>query len=128
MVRKDKISVTLNPTIVGELDDRVGEKYDSRSEAVEDLLTTAFSADERESKYEDRISKLEQENERLHRERRQLLEQREENTELVRYAREQRSIEREREERRRERESANILRKTWWALAGRPTVTETDSD
>ena len=51
MVRKEKISVTLDPTVVGELSDRVGEEYESRSEAVEDLLTTAFAADEREHEY-----------------------------------------------------------------------------
>lgn len=61
MVRKDKISVTLDPTVVGELSDRVGEEYESRSEAVEDLLTTAFTADERKREYEERIAELERE-------------------------------------------------------------------
>ena len=102
MVRKKKISVTLDPSVVGELSDRVGEEYESRSEAVEDLLTTAFAADEQDRECEDRIAELEREVERLNRERRQLLEQREENQELVRFAESQRELaeyERERQKR-----------------------------
>ena len=116
MVRKEKISVTLDPTVVGELSERVGEQYESRSEAVEDLLTTAFAADEREHEYEERIDDLEREVERLNRERRQLLEQRDEHQELALYAKEQRDEART-DKRRRQH---NIVRRAWWAVAGEP--------
>ena len=116
MVRKDKISVTLDPTVVGELSDRVGEEYESRSEAVEDLLTTAFAADERKREYEERITDLEREVERLNRERRQLLEQREENQELVRFAEEHRSL----VEYEHERRKRGVITRAWWWLRGEP--------
>ena len=116
MVRKDKISVTLDPTVVGELSERVGEEYESRSEAVEDLLTTAFSADEREREYEERIAELEREVDRLNRERRQLLEQREENQELVRFAEEHRSL----VAAERDRRKKGAFTRAWWWLRGEP--------
>jgi metal-responsive CopG/Arc/MetJ family transcriptional regulator len=49
MVRKKKISVTLDPMVVGDLSDRIGEEYDNRSEAVESLLRDALSADEKQA-------------------------------------------------------------------------------
>ena len=116
MVRKKKISVTLDPTVVGELSERVGEQYESRSEAVEDLLKTAFSADEREHEYEERIAELEREVERLNRERRQLLEQREENQELVRFAESQREL----AEYERERQKRGVFTRFVWWLRGQP--------
>jgi metal-responsive CopG/Arc/MetJ family transcriptional regulator len=116
VVRKEKISVTLDPTVVGELSDRVGEEYESRSEAVEDLLTTAFSVDEREHEYEERIAELEREVERLNRERRQLLEQREENQELVRFAESQREL----AEYERERQKRGVFTRFVWWLRGQP--------
>lgn len=119
------ITLRLADETITELEDEADEYGVSRSEYLRNLIESRDEHDGNTDEYNERIEQLERENERLHRERRQLLEQREENTELVRYAREQRSIEREREDRRRERESANILRKTWWVLAGRPTA---DSD
>ena len=116
VVRKKKISVTLDPSIVGELSDQVGSEYENRSEAVGDLLTTALSVDDRVDEYEERIAELEQEVERLHRERRQLLEQREENQELVRFAESQREL----AEYERERQKRGVFTRFVWWLRGQP--------
>jgi metal-responsive CopG/Arc/MetJ family transcriptional regulator len=87
------------------------DAYDgSRSDALRELLR-------RGTAYED----IQRDRDRLQNAQTQLIEHREENQELVEYVKEQRSIEREREDRQRERESANIVRRTWWAIAGRPT-------
>lgn len=64
----------------------------------------------------EQLADCRRENERLRRERRQILDQREERNELVRYA----ESEREAAERREQRRHANILRRTWWKLAGTP--------
>lgn len=72
------------------------------------------------------LQDLNMEIQRLQRERRQLLETREENQELVKFAEEQRSVVREQREEDRRRRSANILKRTWWKLAGEPDLETAD--
>lgn len=95
------------------------------SERVEELRT---EYEGRISKYEGRITELEQEVERQQRERRQLLEQREENGDLVRFAKEQRSVVRQREDRERRHSEANLFRRAWWFVAGMPSDSRTIGD
>jgi TolA-binding protein len=103
----------------------------NRSEAVRECIEAyervselehqvSERAEEVRAEYEERVAELEQEIERLNRERRQLLEQREENQELVRFADEQRSVVRVQREEERRRRRANIIRRTWWKVAGEP--------
>lgn len=122
MVRKEKISVTLDPTIVGELSDRIGEKYDNRSEAVETLLRDALSANEKQAECEDRIDELEQENERLQRRVEKLIEMNEEHGELVEHVEREKSLQERREKREKEREhrrNAPVWKRGYWWFFGR---------
>jgi metal-responsive CopG/Arc/MetJ family transcriptional regulator len=122
MVRKKKISVTLDPAVVGELSDRIGETYDNRSEAVESLLKDALSADERQAEYEERIAELETENERLQRRVETLIAKHEEHGELVEYVEREKSLQERREERETERaarRNAPIWKRGYWWVFGR---------
>jgi len=86
-----------------------GGPYESKSEAVREFIDSGETTED-----------LRREVERLNRERRQLLEQREENQELVRFADEQRSVVRAQREEERRRRQTNIVRRTWWKVAGEP--------
>lgn len=122
MVRKEKISVTLDPTVVGELSDRIGEEYDNRSEAVESLLRDALAVDEERAAYEERIAELEAENERLQRRVETLIEMREEHGELVEYVEREKSLQERREERETERaarRNAPIWKRGYWWIFGK---------
>ena len=136
----DRISITLPESTITRLSDTVGDEYESRSEAVRELLEKGFTHDERmsdlEREYEERMSRireeyegriteyeeeierlterierLETERERLQREKRQILEQREEHTELVKVVKEERSLAKRKAE-------AGLWTKTKWALFG----------
>jgi metal-responsive CopG/Arc/MetJ family transcriptional regulator len=115
MVRKEKISITLDPMIVGELSDRIGEEYDNRSEAVEDLLRIAFSVEEERAAYKERIERLEQENERLQRRVEKVIAMNEEHGELVEYVSREKSLQRQRDE----RQNAPIWKRGYWWVFGR---------
>lgn len=122
MVRKEKISVTLDPMVVGELSDRIGETYDNRSEAVEDVLKEGLAAEEQYAAYEERIESLEAENERLQQRVQTLIALREEHGELVEYVEREKSLQERREERESERaarRNAPIWKRGYWWVFGR---------
>jgi Arc/MetJ-type ribon-helix-helix transcriptional regulator len=89
----EKISVTLRSDQVGEISDLVGDEYDSRSEAVRDLVDKGLE-----------YAELETENERLRSEKETLIRDREEHQELVEYVEGERSW----------REQPLTTRVRWW--------------
>lgn len=122
-----RLPVTLNEPqddyLAGLADDE--GPHDSKAGAVRGIIDdhrtdTSVDVDAMHEEYEEQIDELGGEIKRLNRERRQLLEQREENQELVRFADEQRSVVRAQREEERRRRQTNIVRRTWWKVAGEP--------
>lgn len=109
MPNREKISVTLDPTQVREISDRVGEEYASRSEAVRALIDKGLEHDD-----------LEQENERLRRQLAATNRRVDEHRELVEYVEEQREVEHRREEREQRRAQASVFTRAKWWLTGMP--------
>ena len=131
-----RVTVHVPEETVEELDSEAEAEEMKRSEYLRKLIDTRHTHDnireEYESKleeYEAHIEDLQREIDRLRRERRQILEQREENQELVKFAQEERSLAKIREERERRRDQirqANIVKRTWWKLAGEPDIETAD--
>lgn len=93
-------------------DDRLAEIEElAENESVTRSQYIRESLDAREE-----LAECRRENERLERRVRALIEQREEHDELVRFIEDER-LDRQRE---RERRQTNIVRRTWWYLAGTP--------
>lgn len=65
MVSKEKISITLNPTQVREVSDRVGDEYDNRSEAIRALIDKGTEYERIKTENEDLQQQLESATARL---------------------------------------------------------------
>jgi len=122
----EKISISLRDEQLQHVAEREENKDETRSEAVRTLVDRGMNAAEHEEKLRGRMEELERkkdeeieqlrtEIDRLQRERRQILEQREENQELVRFAKEQRSLVSEQ----RDRRNAPVWRRAKWWVLGR---------
>lgn len=147
MAEKKKISITLNPTQVREVSDRVGDEYDNRSEAIRDLIDKGAEYDRLEAEnaqlretleeYEalqeeydevrEEYDTLQEEYDALEARRDDLQRQlaavnarQEDVGDLVEFVEQQRELTRYQERRQRLLDEANILSRWKWKLTGVP--------
>lgn len=128
MVRRDKISVTLDPSVVRELDDRVGEEYESRSEAVEDLLITAFDAEELISDLEDEIANREARIRELENELRAANRRIDNANDVIEETRELVQVQSEEQSLRKRQAAAGVLTRFKWWLVGDAAAREDEAE
>ena len=132
-----QISIRMSDERIERLDREADDRGLTRAELVRDILESRNEPSETQTKLEEcrstvddfrsKVDELQTEVDRLNRERRQLLEQRQENQELVKFAKEQRSVVSQQREEERWRRQANIVRRTWWRIAGEPDFERADS-
>lgn len=108
---KEKISITLNPTQVRAISDRVGDEYDNRSEAVRALIDRGVAYEDLQEEYED----LEARHDDVQRQLAAVNSRQEDVSELVEYVQEERSLAQEQ----RQRRDAPVWRRARWWILGR---------
>jgi Arc/MetJ-type ribon-helix-helix transcriptional regulator len=103
-----RLTITLEEEQAALIDEKTGDggEYESKSEAVRELIRRGERVEEEVADLEETIADLERQVERLQNEKATLLRNREEHTELVRYVEEERSY----------RSAGIVTRAKWWLL------------